>query len=62
MNPRDDEIARDSENQVNKVACSTEKTIEKLTETGMSPAELMLFESELRGKQRTIIFCTKAVF
>ena len=56
MNYSDEEIANDDNNQDNKIACSTEKTLDKLTGEGMTRNELMTFEAQIKGTSVTITF------
>ena len=52
----DEEIAADENNITNKIACSTEGTIDKLTTVGFTKREMTMFEAQLRGTFETINF------
>ena len=54
----DEEIAGDDEQMLNKRACSTEKTMTKLSTEGLTKEELQNFEASLKGKS-TISFTRK---
>ena len=62
MDFRDDEIAADEENTVNKNACSVETTITQLNTTGFTKKEMMIFEAKLQGQYLTIKFFKKFDF
>lgn len=49
MNFRDNEIADDVDNTINKNACHVEQTITKLATTGFTNREKTLFEAQLQG-------------
>ena len=49
-NSSDDEIARDNDNQLNKIAGAVGDRVEEIQTVGMNERRVKVFESELKGE------------